>query len=117
MPATHSKEKQNVRNKSSSKKKVNPIYTVFWKLWPFQTFSGKQTETSKFDQEDATLGRMEVILIFLVSCMRTWHQNRMVYVKRDLMTVTFTRNLSAFRKLLFDAGWMKFVSFSNIFLS
>jgi len=110
MPATHSKEKQNVRNKSSSKKKVNPIYTVFWKLWPFQTFSGKQTETSKFDQEDATLGRMEVILIFLVSCMRTWHQNRMVYVKRDLMTVTFTRNLSAFRKLLFDAGWMSLLA-------
>ena len=31
--------------------------------------------------------------------MRTWHQNRMVHVKRDLMSVTFTRNLGAFKTL------------------
>ena len=64
MPATHSKEKQNVRKKSSSKKKVNPIYTVFWKLWPFH--SGKQTETSKFDQEGATLDAQVLFAVHLV---------------------------------------------------
>ena len=97
--------------KKKKKKRTNPIYTIFWKLFPFQFFNnGKDTETNKFDQEDATLGRLEVIMIFLVSCMRTWHQNRMVYVKRDLMTVTFTRNLDAFRNLLFDAGWMSLLA-------
>ena len=30
--------------------------------------------------------------------------------KRDLMTVTFTRNLDAFRNLLFDAGWMSLLA-------
>eukprot|EP00942_MAST-04A_sp_MAST-4A-sp1_P002841 g2841.t1 len=109
MPTTQSKENGAVKKKK--RKRTNPIYTIFWKLFPFQFFNnGKDTETNKFDQEDATLGRLEVIMIFLVSCMRTWHQNRMVYVKRDLMTVTFTRNLDAFRNLLFDAGWMSLLA-------
>ena len=87
-------------SRDGKKKRKNPIEVIFRKLWPFGTPSAGEPA------ELHSIGKLEVGLIFFVSMMRTWHQNRMVYVKRDLMTVTYTRNMPAFRGLLFDAAWM-----------
>jgi len=90
------KDKTN-RRKS---KGPSPIKIIFQKLWPFGTPDRNEPASLH------AIGATEILLIFAVSMMRTWHQNRMVYVKRDLMTVTYTRNMGAFRGLMFDAGWM-----------
>ena len=89
-------EKESRRNS----KGPSPIKIIFQKLWPFG--SADRNEPASLH----AIGATEILLIFAVSMMRTWHQNQMVYVKRDLMTVTYTRNMSAFRGLMFDAGWM-----------
>jgi len=79
------------------KKKKDPMMQIFWRLWPF----GKSGKDMKNDP-DAKVGQMELIAIFLVSVLRTWHQNRMVYVKRDLMEATYKRNVGMFRKIIKD---------------
>ena len=42
--------------------------------------------------------------------MRTWHVNRMVYVKRDLMLATYKRNVSLFRRVIFETVIMSLLS-------
>ena len=63
---------------------------------------------------DASVGRMELVLIFLVSVMRTWHQNRMVYIKRDLMEATYKRNTTMFKAVMYETVVLSLVS-SGIF--
>lgn len=73
------------------KKRVDPMARVFWILFPF--FKKKHEEQA---------GKYELIFIFLVSCLRTWHSDRMVYVKRDLMSATYLRDASAFRQVMWQ---------------
>ena len=42
--------------------------------------------------------------------MRTWHVNRMVYVKRDLMLATYKRNLDLFRRVIVETVLMSVAS-------
>ena len=56
---------------------------IFWRLWPFKF--GKVAA----EDPDAFLGAKELIAIFLVSVLRTWHQDRIVYIKRDLLLATY----------------------------
>lgn len=73
----------------------DPMLQIFWRLWPFFK-SGKELR----EDPDARAGGVELVAIFLVSVLRTWHQNRMVYVKRDLMTATYHRDQSMFMGII-----------------
>eukprot|EP00512_Aurantiochytrium_limacinum_P013995 CAMPEP_0171572062 /NCGR_PEP_ID=MMETSP0961-20121227/3878_1 /TAXON_ID=87120 /ORGANISM="Aurantiochytrium limacinum, Strain ATCCMYA-1381" /LENGTH=1321 /DNA_ID=CAMNT_0012126795 /DNA_START=328 /DNA_END=4290 /DNA_ORIENTATION=+ len=77
------------------KKKVDPMTEIFWRLWPF----GHSSKDLKKDP-DAKSGQLELVAIFAMSVLRTWHQNRMVYVKRDLMQATYQRNQEQFRSVI-----------------
>jgi len=62
------------------KKSKGGLWKLFKKLWPFG-ISAKQLK----NDPTATAGRFELFSIMAMSVLRTWHVNRMVYVKRDLM--------------------------------
>jgi len=79
----------------NKKKKKNEMVQIFWLLWPF----GKSAKDLKSDP-DATVGQKELLAILLMSMLRTWHQNRMVYIKRDLMRATYQRSLGMFRSII-----------------
>ena len=83
--AKRRKEKEAAGGSSAAPKKSrqDPMVQIIKLLWPF----GKGKRAIAKDP-DANVGRSELIAIFLVSCLRTWHQNRMVFVKRDLMSAT-----------------------------
>ncbi len=68
---------------AAKKSRQDPMVQIIRLLWPF----GKGKRAMAKDP-DANVGRSELIAIFLVSCLRTWHQNRMVFVKRNLMSAT-----------------------------
>lgn len=55
-------------------------------------------------------GRAEIATIFLVSVLRTWHVDRMVYVKRDLMLATYRRDAALFRRVILETARMSVVS-------
>lgn len=65
---------------------------IFNILWPFSLRGVKK----------GGAGSLELIAIFVVSCLRTWHQDRMVYVKRDLMSATYLRDRLAFKSIMYQ---------------
>jgi ABC-type uncharacterized transport system fused permease/ATPase subunit len=78
---------------------------LFRKLWPFGKSSKQLT-----DDSTATAGRFELLAIMAFSVLRTWHINRRVYVKRDLMLSTYERSLDKFKAVLFETVWMSVVA-------
>ena len=52
--------------------------------------SGKSKKQLSTDP-DGKAGQLELLAIFAVSVLRTWHSNRMVFVKRNLMAATYSR--------------------------
>ncbi|GBG25510.1 ABC transporter ATP-binding protein [Hondaea fermentalgiana] len=83
------------KGKKKGKGGGDPMAQIFWRLWPF----GHSAKALKKDP-DAKSGQLELIAIFAMSVLRTWHQNRMVYVKRDLMQATYQRDQSQFRSVI-----------------
>jgi hypothetical protein len=89
----------------SSKNKKNPMLQVFWLLWPFNK------SKSEIQQDpDATVGQFELVAIFAISVLRTWHQNRMVYIKRDLMEATYKRNNQMFSNIIRETVLLSILS-------
>ena len=74
-------------------------------MWPFNK-SKKQIKADPY----ATSGRFELIAIMGFSVLRTWHVNRMVYVKRDLMLSTYQRSFDTFKQVMFETVWMSIVA-------
>jgi len=93
------------KNKGSGKGGKDPMMEIFWRLWPF----GHDAKALKNDP-DAKTGQMELIAIFAMSVLRTWHQNRMVYVKRDLMQATYQRNQEQFRSVIKQTVFLSILS-------
>lgn len=88
------------KNGSKKKKRASPMSQIFWKLWPFKF--GKAAR----DDPDAFLGAKELIAIFAVSVLRTWHQDRIVYIKRDLLLATYQRNATVFKRVMIESSIM-----------
>lgn len=89
-----------------SLKKGDPMARIFWLLFPF--FRPANAKLGRFS--NAASGKAELVLIFLVSCLRTWHSDRMVYVKRDLMAATYLRDVDKFKQVMLSTLFYSFVS-------
>ena len=76
---------------SKKKKSGDPMLRIFWLLFPFFKKNGEESA-----------GRLELICIFIVSCLRTWHSDRMVYIKRDLMSATYMRDNQGFKQVMYQ---------------
>lgn len=106
------REQNGVDSKKEGKRKTeNPMVQIFKLLWPFN----KSAKELAMDP-DATVGQTELIAIFAISVLRTWHQNRMVYIKRDLMEATYKRNSEMFAKIIRETIVLSILS-SLIFAS
>ncbi len=92
------------------KPKTDPMMRIFKLLWPFSWGMSKKDKETSGPESEASVGRFELITIFLVSCLRTWHQDRMVSVKRDLMMATFTRNSTLFHEILKQTAILSILS-------
>ena len=79
------------------KKPKGGLMKLFKRLFPF----GLSAKRLKNDPT-ATAGRFELFAIMIMSILRTWHVNRMVYVKRDLMLSTYNRNIDMFKQVMFE---------------
>eukprot|EP00924_Labyrinthula_sp_SR-Ha-C_P003233 snap_masked-scaffold_15-processed-gene-3.11-mRNA-1 protein AED:0.06 eAED:0.06 QI:0/0/0/0.5/1/1/2/0/1430 len=88
------KKTSNKKNGENKADKKNPMFQIFWILWPFGNRKGPERSA-----ED-NIGQVELVAIFLVSVLRTWHQNRMVYIKRDLLQATYRRDAAMFRSII-----------------
>ena len=99
-------EKRSAKGKGRKRRDPKAMQKVFWRLWPF----GKSAKELKETGGEAGAGRLELIAIFAVSMARTWHQNRMVYIKRDLMIATYKRDMDLFKGILFQTAWMSVLS-------
>eukprot|EP00756_Hemistasia_phaeocysticola_P011991 Hpha_TRINITY_DN15165_c3_g17::TRINITY_DN15165_c3_g17_i1::g.126646::m.126646 len=102
------KRKRLAHRKPDGKKKErkpDPMKRMFGLLWPFQVSKEKLREDPQ-----ATVGRLELIVIFIVSVLRAWHVDRMVYVKRDLMMATYNRDMPLFRKVIIETAIMSILS-------
>ena len=104
MPQSSATKGSNEGGKRRRRRK-DAMQKLFHRLWPF----GKSASDTANDPT-ATAGRLELIAIFAVSVMRTWHVNRMVYVKRDLMLATYKRNLDIFRRVILETVIMSLLS-------
>ena len=94
--------------KPKKKKRVNTMKAMSklaWQLFPF----GKSKKQIAADPT-AGVGKLEILAILAVSVLRTWHQDRTVYIKRDLMKTTFTRDWGAFRGIMVETAIMSLVS-------
>ena len=94
--------------KPKKKKRVNTMKAMSklaWQLFPF----GKSKKQVAADPT-AGVGKLEILAILAVSVLRTWHQDRTVYIKRDLMKTTFTRDWGAFRGIMVETAIMSLVS-------
>ena len=85
----------NGEKKKKKKGRKNPMTQIFWLLWPFN-----KSKKDLANDPDATAGQLELVAIFTISVLRTWHQNRMVYIKRDLMEATYKRNNTMFSRII-----------------
>ncbi|KAH9249815.1 hypothetical protein BASA81_012410 [Batrachochytrium salamandrivorans] len=92
--------------RKSSSKKGDPMARIFWLLFPF--FRPANAKLGRFS--NAASGKAELVLIFIVSCLRTWHSDRMVYVKRDLMAATYLRDVGKFKQVMLSTLFYSFVS-------
>jgi len=87
------------------KKPKGGLMKLFKRLFPF----GLSAKRLKNDPT-ATAGRFELFAIMVMSILRTWHVNRMVYVKRDLMLSTYNRNIDMFKQVMFETVGMSVVA-------
>eukprot|EP00941_MAST-03F_sp_MAST-3F-sp1_P006281 g6281.t1 len=97
------KELKALSLREKRRKGPDPMYTIFKRLWPF----GKG---SKNRQPDARAGRLELLAIFAVSIVRTWHQNRMVYIKASLMLATYRRDTRLFQRVILETAGLSLLS-------
>lgn len=91
--------------KKKKKRRKDGMSYLFKKLWPF----GKSSKQLRADPS-ASAGRIELVAIMGMSVLRTWHVNRMVYVKRDLMLSTYRRNLDMFKHVMYETVLMSAVA-------
>ena len=93
--------------KKRRRRPKDAMQKLFRRLWPFGASAARAAASG---DRTATAGRLELAAIFAVSVMRTWHVNRMVYVKRDLMLATYKRNLDLFRRVIVETVVMSLLS-------
>jgi len=110
--ALKDKERGGSSEVKGKKKRGDPMVQMFWLLFPFFK-SSKKVKTGSaaaFKDDDKGAGKLELIAIFIVSCLRTWHSDRMVYVKRDLMSATYLRDTEGFRKVMMQTVFLSALS-------
>jgi len=103
--AAAKKRRQGDGDGKPKKRRQDPMAQIIKLLWPFGK-SKKQLSTDP----DGKAGQLELLAIFAVSVLRTWHSNRMVFVKRNLMAATYSRDVAAFKGVISETVILSFLS-------